>query len=410
MLKKVFNIHLAAIILLPVLVHYIFGFTIISSAIALFAALFAYFSLKHKRDYIYMLLAALLAGIAYFVTWNNIADLNIIAAIIIGMNLAVLYFKSQNIETKHKGEINLLNIVLLASLVFSTAIQKFRGFNKIYIEDINLSVPIIILIVVALYFLVEAIQLIMRRLKMADISIKLGAFLALSAAGAYFAFSYFLFKEIGTERIFVPLAAGLAAGLIEKFVKPKTVLTEITEVLLLVILPFPTGGFLGALLAFLTANLFVSATKVESESGTLWKLFPIAFIFAAAEIRENEGVITRFNLVEGNMIGWIFIAILIIYYSVEFAPKLAQVFKENEIEFLFPLVTIVFAILGVTTIIRVGNDESLAALILASSVYLFFSNLGESKKVANSSYQHGSYALALSNAIGAIAFFVLTRI
>jgi hypothetical protein len=408
---KFLNTNLLALIAFPIIIFLLFGLSIyglISGVVGAVIIYFLYSKLGSEKKS-ELGLDAILIIIGAVALYLSTIDIQFVSSFLIGINLAFYYFQVQSGNLKRS--LNLLNVIILAGIVFNSGITKFRGFNKIDSDTVMLTIPILLLITLALYFLLISIE---ANSKTARTSLKpkIITIVTLLLPLILWGFTYWLFKEIGTETILFPLLCGLAVGVIELFIKPKSILTDINEIILLTLLPYRISGLMGIALAFLLAYLYITIMRrsmditYERIESVVYKLTPLMFLIAATEIRENEGQIIRFNLINGNQAGWIFLAIALIYESAKYRNKLKEILEKNEVGSFLPLLYGIFTILALVLIIRFGNDESLAALIFGTSIYLYLVGLIDSKKYEDQLM----FVSSLGAVIGATAFLVLTRV
>lgn len=411
MTKKNFSSNLLALITFPAIIFYLFGLSVYGLITGVIGGVLIYTLYSklasNKKNELGLDAILLVIGAAslYLATLN----IDFISSFLIGINLAFYYFQiqSENLERS----LNLLNITILAGVVFNSGITKFRGFNNVDENTVMLTVPMLILIALAIYFLMISLSSNFKAIR-TKFKARTIALITLILPFILWGFTYWLFKEVGTETILFPLLCGLLVGVIELFVKPKSILTDFNAIVLLTLLPYRISGLLGISLAFLFAYLYVTIMRKTMEvnyeklESVVYKLAPIMFLLAATEIRENEGQIIRFNLVDGNQAGWIFLAIVIIFEAAKYRNKLKEILEKNEVGNFLSLLYVIFTIIALVLIIRFGNDESLAALLFGTSVYLYLIGLLNLKKYAD----HLMFVSSLGNIIGATAFLVLTRI
>lgn len=396
---KIFKWELISAILIPVIFYYLFQFNNIYVLIALvFGIICSYILLQKNSNIIhYVILSAILI---YFFK----SDLVFIPAYLIGANLAFLYFsfKSQEVPSNSKVlELNLLNTILLSSLVFQSSIEKFRGYNKLLLQETSFTILLVILVPLAVYFLLKVVNI-------NKIVISIATFVI---ALSYFVFCYMFFKEIGVATILIPLFCGLVAGIVNLFVKNRSIIIDINELVLLILIPYQISGILGISLAFLSTFIYIAmiglstGKDLSNFKNTVSKLVPLLFIFASSEINENKGIITRFNLVSGYQVSWIFIIFILVDHSKKYVEKLKSKLIENEIEKSIPLFISLFTIATLAIIIRFGRVEAMSSLLLVLSFYLFLVGFVDSKKKTKDKEPISSMAGLLS----AISFWFLTR-
>ena len=144
---------------------------------------------------------------------------------------------------------------------------------------------------------------------------------------------------------------------------------------------------------------------LNSFKNTVSKLVPLLFIFASSEINENKGIITRFNLVSGYQVSWIFIIFILVDHSKKYIENIKSKLVENEIEKSIPLFISLFTIATLAIIIRFGRVEAMSSLLLVLSFYLFLGWFVDSKKKIKDQKAISSMAGLLS----AVSFWFLTR-
>jgi len=404
MFKKILNIDTFSIAIIFAIFYFLFSFnlfTLISAAIGGVATLFVIhkFSKSSKSK------NSAFAIISIIVIYFFYKTPSFIGSFLIGATFISYYFQIKNPEKNMNN--SFMNAICLSGIIFASGIEKFRGFNKLEIVDIQITIPLIILIGLAMFFILSLIK--------SKAQKQILTVVLLILLGGYYLLSNLFFKEIGTGTVFIPLATGTIIGYLQTTINPKTknIILEINELILLIIIPYQIAGLSGIAFAILGAYIFNSligtslGIEPKVHDNILLKLSPLLFLFAAAEIRENEGLITRFNLITGYQIGWILITSLLINYSLVYKEKLKKILTENEIPNLLAILCVVFTIIAITLIIRNGHDEALASILVSSSIYLFIKNLTGTKGQEDEPLR---YVAALGNAIGSIAFLVLSRI
>ncbi len=408
---KIFNANLLALIVFPLLTFYLFGLSVYGLIAGVLGAVITYslYSFLGNEKKSELGLEAVIIVIGATALYFSSLDTLFVSSFLIGINLAFYYFQVQTGNLNRS--LNLLNVIILSGIVFNSGITKFRGFNKIDADVVMLTIPILLLIALAIYFLLIAVEANFKAAR-TTWKPKIITFITIIIPFILWGFTYWLFKEVGTETILFPLLCGLVVGIIELFIKPKSFITDVNEIILLTLLPYRISGLLGVALAFLLAYLYITIMRRTMEvnydrlSSVVYKLAPIMFLIAATEIRENEGQIIRFNLINGNQAGWMFLAIVIIYEAAKYRNKFKEILEKNEVGNLLPLIYGICTILALVLIIRFGNDESLSALIFGTSIYLYLVGLIDSKKYENELM----FASSLGSVIGATAFLVLTRV
>lgn len=396
---KIYKWELLSVILVPLVFYYFFQFNNLYTFIAFaFGASSVYFLLKKDLSIIYFVI---LSGfLIYFFKY----DLIFLPAYMIGASLAYLYFYFNNEANNNSKpiEINLLNTILLSSLVFQSSIEKFRGFNKLIPQEISFTVLLITLIPLAAYFLIKILN---------ASKVVIVIFTGLISI-SYFILCFLFFKEIGIATILIPLLSGLIAGIVNLFIKNRSIVIDINEFVLLILIPYQISGLLGICLAILSAFIYIAIigssvkTSFDSYKNTVLKLIPLLFIFASSEINENKGIITRFNLVSGYQMSWIFIVFIILQHFKKYLSRLKHLLIENEVEKSFPLFLSLFTIVILAIIIRLGGSEAISSLPIVISIYLFLFSFVETKKKSEDIKSIES----MSGFLSAISFWVLTRI
>lgn len=333
---------------------------------------------------------------------------NEVASVILGINLVVLfkYYKNKVIDLE---SVALINVITISSLIFLSAIQKFRGANNLDTQNVNLFILTLVLSFVATYFLAKSINNLTSKKKIKMYSLTIITFVGILLI---FLGTYFIFKEAGYGIIFVPIVSGIAASLFGLFDKKGNPISEIIEIFILIIYPYASSGIAGIALSILTYLLYkiyiLKTFELDGESlkNTALKISPLIFLLGVVEIRENLGLITRFNIMTGYQIGWLLISAIIFKFAYKYKESVMKILEENEIIKFSPLVLSIFTILLLTLIIRFGRSEALSSLLLVSSIFLLITDSEALKK-----YQDRiTYILSLTFFIGAVAFYALARI
>lgn len=347
------------------------------------------------------------AAIAYAIAYQLAATPLLLAAFLIGTSLFLLYW---NLEERMYTVIpQLMSAVIVLYLLLTSAIVKFRGFNKISETDIALTIPIILLAYAGAYLINRILRSIIKK-PHRNTNALFFFISAICIAGIFLAISALFYKEIGIATLFVPLAAGLAAGAIDTVFPKRNAAKDIAQLFFTFITPYAIAGFLGVgcslVAGFLWTILFSPLFRKEERQPTFYDLvLPILFLIGLVEFRENAGLITRFSLTVGYQVGWLFIGVIATEYALRGRDFLKQILKENALEHLISYASIVFTILVATVIIQVGKDAALAGLIYGGSISLFINGLFQTPH----SEKDVSTIASLVACIGALAFFVLIR-
>ena len=406
---KLINSKVLQYLVIIVFIRFLFGFSLFILAGYLAGLLIFNLSSRiNSKSTINQNIFLVIFGIAVVLLFNNNPLMT--ASFLIGANTANYFLRLGSTNSMHNTAVNLLNIICLSGITLVSGIQKFRGFNNLDPFNIEISIPLFILTILAGYFLLKAISgfLSLRKINPVHSAVVTTAVLGLSS---YF-ISYSFFKEIGTETIAVPLIGGLLAVLLNVIIKGKNIAKVILEIFFLLIVPYQMAGLTGILLSMLSYALlsesFSSAIweKISIEKISYLALAPILFLFASSEIRENEGLITRFNLASGYQTGWLFVSLAIYIYFPKMLDTLKNFFKSNEIVQFFPLTALLICLAVLIFIFRTGRDEAVSSLIIAGGVYLFINSLSGEKGEGESR----SVISAVANFAGSIALFALAKI
>ena len=288
-----------------------------------------------------------------------------IAAFLMGINLYGFfsYIKTKNSELIRTMIVS--NIIALTSTIFPLSIESLRGFNKIDQNNVLLAIPIITLAPLVLQLTGITIMEINKKLVKNKTQLVLIASSILLVI--YFGFSYYKFKEIGVDKMYMPLLFGIIIYLINYFFKNKYVaLNIILTAFLLIILPYQITGSLGILLTFLVAYIGISLLNIECP--LLSGFIPIMFLLTATQVRETNGLITEFNIGNGYQLGYLIVSFAIIAPLLTIIKEIKKSFIENEIEKLIPLATTIFTISLFPIIMKAGKYEGLSGLAFATSL------------------------------------------
>jgi hypothetical protein len=207
-------------------------------------------------------------------------------------------------------------VVFLSNIILLNSIEKFRGFNKLDIDEVKHINNIIVLIYISLFFFYKLICSFKKKVTR-NFKIYVLTIVTITLSIIFAVISNFIFKETGYSLVFVPLIAGMIAGMMDLIeIKDKPVL-EILQIILILVYPYAISGVLGVSLALLSGFLFTglyrdnfSLDKLNSKN-IIIAIVPLLFIIGISEIRENLGQITRFRLATGGQLGWILVSSLI---------------------------------------------------------------------------------------------------
>ena len=328
-----------------------------------------------------------------------------IALFLVGANMAGLYIYLK--KEAHYLDLAVLNITVLSEITLLSGIQKFRGFNKLNVSDINMTIPLIVMITIFIYLLLGIVKTssinVFKKIQTNAIPIVSFIFFV-----SFYLISFLFYKEVSAITIFVPLTLGLCAGLLDAFSKSQY--NKFIQIALLVMFPYKLSGLMGIGIAILSSYMFLFIARTmldikQKELANTEMVYPLIFLFGASELRENAGQIMRFNLVSGIVVGWVILAILFFSILPRTLIKFEEVLTENELGDYLGITKMLLATLGLVAIIKIGQDQALGAFIIVSTIYLFVSNLVIEKKQLNN-----DLVLSLTGFVGSIAFFVLTKI
>ncbi|MDQ5981526.1 MAG: hypothetical protein QG570_275, partial [Patescibacteria group bacterium] len=282
--------------------------------------------------------------------------------------------------------------------------------NKLDEGDIQLTIPLIILISLMMYVLNLLAYSALSKKFTKHIKAKITMVSYLVYVTLLFIVTFPVYKEVGSDVIFVPLLAGIIAGLMRSFIKPRSVFNEILEVVLCVMLPFQIAGFMGVGLSILTFYLCYSMVGVlinnfkTANMLSIVKLSPLLYLLASQEIRENKGLINRLDITNGYQLGWILICLILVKFVALYYQPFLDWLEKNElskfIQTLVPLFTLVIFVI----IIRLGRAEGAIALITSFVAFLYIYNLFE-KRLHREQLRLTS---SLAQFAGTLTFLVLT--
>ncbi len=413
MISKIFNIHIISLgIISAVLLYLTVSYNLESIFALTVSLLLGYvFSLLENKPAIKTYTSIILAGVLGLYLHNN---LYLTTVFLLGINFSNLYFQLLNKKDKFFS-LQEINVAILANLVFISGISKFRGFNRLDPFEVQITIPLLLLSAITISIVLIAVNAIVKKYlqkyehKKPVIRI-FSSFLVLNAI--YFAIAYYFYTEIGIDVIFLPLIAGSIAGLSSQILKTNSLTTNILETVLLIITPYQIAGFVGIGLALLSAILFTELIgnlllhKKPSASETIYKLSPLIFLFSTTEIRENEGLITRFNLSSGYQVGWILIGVMAIEYMKNYIDTIGKFIEENNLDRMAGLIGSLFTLAIFTIIIKFGSAEALVAFIIGAVIYLVLLSILDYKRYIEKVH----FAFTIANCIGILAFLILTKI
>lgn len=332
-----------------------------------------------------------------------------IAAFLLGCNLAALYNQVSLIDKK-TFDVSIINVIGISNILLFSGIEKFRGANKLDQTDIQLTIPLVVLaslMVLALSFFAYSV---LSKRTTSHLKSKITFVGYLIFAVALLAFTYPIYKEVGFDTMFIPLICGVIAGFMRGFINPKTIFNDILEVVMCILLPFQISGFMGIGLAILTffISFYIVGALINSQKTisiiSLAKFTPLLFLLASQEIRENQGLISRLDIINGYQLAWLLIAIIVIKFVTSYFKVFRQWLTKNEIQRLLTSAIPLLTLLLFVTMIRFGRAESTVALVTGFVAFLYMFSLYESK-IRKAELRLAS---SLSQFVGILSFLVLT--
>lgn len=425
-LTKHFDFNIIGIYFLLATIYYTFNLSLDSLLGLIFGSLitFIFFvQIPDLKDKLREVILAITAGITAFLFYQQILFLS---GIIFGLNLTIFYLhyiykaKSDTLEPKYSIDltnVNMFNCILILGVVLTSAIEKFRGFNKLSLLDIKLIVPLVIISVLSYFILILVLKTI-NKIKQDSKDLKFLLVSILILGNIFFLISYFTFKEVGNYLILGPLLAGLIVYASEVIkLNYKIEIVNIFIFIFLISYPYQITGLLGISIAFLTSILLTKfLVKKDSWNDMLVnQLFYLVFIYASTEYLENKGLIPKFNLVNGMQIVFIFISASLIINLNSTVEKIKNLLANNEIisafGFLITLFVIILAQIGLK---YAGTDLLIGFIVTGTISLVILKSLKDSGKLANLqnleeiiNSQNLSYLL---NLVGAILLTISVRL
>lgn len=331
-------------------------------------------------------------------------------AILLGVNLGAGFLQLRNLKLK-SIDVSIINATILAGILLASGIEKFRGANKLSPLDIQITIPMIILIAILTYFFGKIIVLLSVKIKTIKyIAIQTSILSHVFFILISFVLVFIFYKEVGTDILIVPLICGALANVFNMYIKPKTILHDFIEIVLIFIIPFQVAGYLGVgigAFGFVLCGAIISRQVVKYDFNNLTnfaKFIPIIFIFASQEIRENKGLIEKFDLTNGYQIGWIIISLILIGWINKHLFTLKKILLKNEIGNLYSYLGIIFIIILYAIVVKTGRFEATIALSVVSGALIFAKNTYKNLQ----SKANMRFLIVFSYIVGSISFLVLT--
>ncbi len=414
-------IQIISILLIATSLYFLFSMNIFSIIIFIVGLLSTYFLIKaygkeSRENPFYFAFAGIGAFLTYFF-FNNIL---FIGTFLLGANI-IAFFLFTNDDTRIKKGIQIMNVTALSGLILESGIRKFRGFNKLEFDDIQITILLIVLITFAVYFLVQILKLLFKNKK--NIGNYLVVLSVILTALGYYALTYFFYQEVGLSKIYIPLLYGLTVAVVDYFFKGRNIIKDFLQLTLLFVSPYVLSGILGIFLSFLSAYLFkyiignhicikdstnahnkkqgITTISESTHLSILDSTSQLLFLFGAIEVQENLGIIMRFNLAAGFQTGWILVSVILYEYGLQFYKWGKDLLEKYAMTPVLSIVTTLFAILFIAGIIKVGHKEALASLLIASSIYLLLVDL------IVKDTRNKLFVTFLSNVVGVMAFMML---
>lgn len=416
------SIQAFSITLIVLILYYMFSMNLFTLVIFILGVLITYlliqsYGVQSKETPFYFTLAGFGAFITYFF-FNNVL---FIGLFLLGANIIAFFLYANNEKQHVQKGIQILSVISLSGLVLESGIKKFRGFNKLEFDDIQITIALIVLIAFSVYFLVQILKILLKSNK--NTSNYLAIVSVLFIAVAYYFLSYYFYSEIGLSKIYVPLLYGLIVAIIDHFFSGRNLPKDFVQITLLFISSYAVSGILGIFLAFVSAYLFkdivgnnlklsekeinmdqdINAQRLGKKYNSLLdSTSQLLFLFAAIEIQENAGYIMRFNLSVGFQLGWLLISVILYEYALNLFYWGKKLLDRYALISLLSVLTTLTVIVSVAIIMKLGHIEAVASLLIASSMYLLLMTL-----IKIPIYKNYWFVILLSNVIGAMTFLIL---
>ncbi len=379
--------------------------SVLGSSIFTVFLLEKFFIYRNPQEYLIIAFYSIIGMLcAYYID-----SIGLIPVVLIGINTTVLYLNDYKIDRLivHTG---IVNLIVLANVILSSALEKFRGFNKLDTQSVEQTIIFIVVSFLTVFFLYKFLKSVFKKVykKYKFVWLFIITTILIVTFGLM---SHYIYKEVGFSLIFVPLLLGVLSGLLDNVDEKFFPVPQIIQIAAVVIYSYSISGLLGVTISILSAFLFIVLFNEDldlnaNKDSLIFSLIPLAFLFAISELRENQGQITRFRMTTGYQIGWLFISGLIMISIPNIINFIERVLHENKIEKLLQPMQTLFTILALTVIIKNGKTESMAAfMILSSLYYLFESHLAEKKH-----YRFNYYVLLIGTLAGSYAFLLLSRL
>lgn len=401
-LEKQNFLQFLSIILVLGITYYTIGAEIETAWYFLLGTLFSFvifnplFKNDHSNDS-WQILSSV--GISIYVSSLLQSNIESGVLILVGLNLSAFLLQLKNISTKTIN-VNIVNVSSLVSILLSSGIQKFRGYNKLIPEDIQYTIPILLLIFLLIYLISKVFSI--KKEKFSAILVILIAFIALLPLQMFY-------KETGPDLILIPIICGMFAKLSLTYIRPKTILNEIFEVSLLMVLPYQISGFMGigfSYLGYVGLSYISGANMYESTTSNIIrvsKYIPLLFLFTIQEIRENKGLINKLDITNGYIAGWVVLSAMYSKWISYTYKKIRSIMEQNEVLSYWPQAMALFTLMTFTVVYKFGKFESAIAIVFGSVLYLFIiSGLEKNLKKERS-----RLILSLSSFLGSLSLLVL---
>src|SRR3989344_3419490 len=138
-LKKINLFDITAVTLIGAILSYALLFRDISTFAYILGGIISALLLNYIPDskaFIKILLCIAMPLTALILSENTF---HLSLTYLVGLNFATLYFQIKHFETSFFNN-HLINIIVIGSLIFIDALSKFRGFNKLELENISLTI------------------------------------------------------------------------------------------------------------------------------------------------------------------------------------------------------------------------------------------------------------------------------
>lgn len=377
----------------------------------LFSVAIIYIEIKFSSIFVYL---QVLLGLFLFVYYYSNYDLTQIKYLYLGYNLPIFvryiqlcfdkYVNNNSnstiIENIKLYEVyNIVNIFIYLLFAFKTKLLDLGGSNNLDLTLVGKFIPALVILVLIYSLIVFLTKKYTKIYDSIIMKVVISSFILLPL---FYLVSYSIFREVGTEQFFIPLALAFIIYIVEELTNSKNYAIGIyTIIYLSSVLAYYfklsifgyfffeyIGSFLGVVLTIAFAML-LNFLCTSNYQRLITKMHPLLIISLIAILIDKQSIIPIINLYESPVVFIIASTFAVTAMIPSISIWIYNFLKHNTIEYLF---TTFYALLIFIATYYLFKISALTLdnviIVLISTIIITFYNMLDLKNIERSSEKY----------------------